>query len=84
MPSLQGEIRSRRNADGEIREYIKRFSITSFYRGKGCAACGFSGYRGRIGIFEVLPINHELRELIIKRASEDDMVTEARRTGFKR
>ncbi len=67
----------------KFREYIKRFSITSFYRGKGCAACGFSGYRGRIGIFEVLPINHELRELIIKRASEDDMVTEARRTGFK-
>ena len=35
------------------------------YRGRGCSACGQTGYRGRIGIFEVLSIDEELRKLII-------------------
>lgn len=35
------------------------------YRGKGCSACGQTGYRGRIGIFEILNIDEELRKLII-------------------
>ena len=35
------------------------------YRGRGCSACGQTGYRGRIGIFEILSIDEELRKLII-------------------
>jgi len=35
------------------------------YRGRGCSACGQTGYRGRIGIFEILNIDEELRKLII-------------------
>jgi type IV pilus assembly protein PilB len=38
-----------------------------FYRGKGCKQCGDSGYRGRIGIFEVLEISDDIRELIVDR-----------------
>jgi type IV pilus assembly protein PilB len=37
----------------------------TFYRGKGCAACGGTGYLGRIGIFEVLPVTETVRKLII-------------------
>ncbi len=36
-----------------------------FYRGKGCPTCNFTGYLGRIGIFEILSINEEIRKLII-------------------
>jgi type II secretory ATPase GspE/PulE/Tfp pilus assembly ATPase PilB-like protein len=35
-----------------------------FYRGSGCTACEQTGYKGRVGIFEMLSVNDELRELI--------------------
>ena len=35
------------------------------YRGKGCAADGFTGYSGRIGIFELLSVTEKIRELIV-------------------
>lgn len=40
-----------------------------FYRGKGCEACGSTGYRGRVGIHEVIEIDAPLREAILQRAS---------------
>lgn len=39
-----------------------------FYRGKGCEKCKHSGYRGRIGIYEVLEVNEAVNQLILKRA----------------
>ena len=36
----------------------------TFYTGKGCVDCNFSGYRGRIGIFEMLTVGSEIKELI--------------------
>ncbi|MBI2948181.1 MAG: type II/IV secretion system protein [Verrucomicrobia bacterium] len=44
-----------------------------FYRGRGCEECRGTGYRGRIGIFELLSISPELRELIIQRRSSDEL-----------
>ena len=43
------------------------------YRGRGCSACGNSGYAGRIGIFEVLRMTPTLKELIRRKASENEM-----------
>jgi type IV pilus assembly protein PilB len=40
----------------------------SFYTGRGCAACGQSGYRGRQGLYELLNITDPVRDLIIDRA----------------
>jgi type IV pilus assembly protein PilB len=40
----------------------------SFFTGRGCEACGQSGYRGRIGLFELLDITDPIRELITERA----------------
>jgi len=40
---------------------------TLFYRGKGCDRCRNTGYRGRIGIFEVLRVNDRIRELVVTR-----------------
>ncbi|MEK7169612.1 MAG: GspE/PulE family protein [Patescibacteria group bacterium] len=37
----------------------------TFYRGKGCDACGHTGYQGRVGIFEVLNVTENIRKLII-------------------
>ncbi len=52
---------------------------TNFYIGLGCKKCDGSGFRGRIGIHEVLEVNEEIRELIMKRVNADDI----RRTAIK-
>ena len=44
-----------------------------FYHGKGCDKCDGSGYKGRCGIYEFLVPNESVRNLVIKRASGDDI-----------
>jgi len=53
------------------------------FRGTGCRECRHSGYRGRFGIFELLLINDELREMIIQRRSATEMLHVARKKGIK-
>jgi len=54
------------------------------YKGKGCASCNNTGYKGRIGLYEVMEVNDDIRELILigasslelrKKAIEDGMIT---------
>ncbi|MCD6310361.1 MAG: Flp pilus assembly complex ATPase component TadA [Candidatus Eremiobacteraeota bacterium] len=54
-----------------------------FYKGKGCKSCGFSGYRGRTGIFEVLVLNDNIRDLIYKEASNLAIAESAKKSGMK-
>ena len=63
---------------------------TKIYHGKGCSTCNKGGYRGRAGLYEVMEINDELRELILvgasalelkKKAVEQGMLT-LRRSGL--
>jgi len=58
-------------------------SLTSSYRGKGCETCRFTGYKGRTGIYEVLPVNDSIKELILQKASSDIIKKEAVRSGMK-
>jgi len=51
-----------------------------FYRGNGCEECRGTGYRGRIGIFELLPISPELRDLILQKRSNAELKTTAQKT----
>ncbi len=44
-----------------------------FYRGKGCDICNNTGYKGRVGLFELMIMNDELRELIMQNASAEDI-----------
>ncbi len=64
--------------------------VTKIYHGKGCSTCGKRGYKGRTGLYEVMDINDELRELILvgasalelkKKAIEQGMIT-LRRSGL--
>src|SRR5205807_897554 len=41
----------------------------TFYRGKGCATCNFTGMKGRVAIYEVMPIGETLRDMILKNAA---------------
>jgi type IV pilus assembly protein PilB len=54
------------------------------YEPVGCSRCGGSGYRGRVGLYEVMTVSEEIRALILERASVDDMVAVAVRQGMLR
>ncbi len=53
-----------------------------FYRGKGCRECGQTGYKGRIGIYEVLEIDHEIADFITRNASGEQLLKKAREKGM--
>jgi type IV pilus assembly protein PilB len=50
----------------------------------GCDRCNHTGYRGRLGIFEVLHLDEEIRALVLARASADDIAAAAQRKGMRR
>ncbi len=52
------------------------------YKGKGCSECNNSGYLGRIGIFEVLPISEKIAHLILGRASSQEIAKQAISEGM--
>jgi type IV pilus assembly protein PilB len=52
------------------------------YRGAGCPNCNNTGYRGRIAIYEVMPVKDDLKELILQGASGLDIKREAVRLGM--
>jgi type IV pilus assembly protein PilB len=57
-------------------------SFTTF-KGKGCPICSNTGYKGRVGLYEVMPMKDEVKELILARASTSETKKEAMRLGMK-
>jgi type IV pilus assembly protein PilB len=53
------------------------------FRGVGCSECGGSGYRGRIALFEVMPLSEELREHVLAGASASEIKRTAVSLGMK-
>ena len=54
------------------------------YRPVGCNRCGGSGYKGRVGLYEVMTVNEEIRSLAIEHASADKIAEVAVREGMRR
>jgi type IV pilus assembly protein PilB len=52
------------------------------YAGMGCSECNRTGYKGRIALYEVMPVKDELKELILQGASSADIKKEAVRLGI--
>ena len=61
------------DVDPGLRKELGIPSDVKFFHGKGCNKCDTTGYRGRIGIFEFLVPSEEVRNLILKRASGDEI-----------
>jgi type II secretory ATPase GspE/PulE/Tfp pilus assembly ATPase PilB-like protein len=53
------------------------------YRGKGCKACSNTGFRGRCGIYELLVIDDNIRELVLKKSTAQTICDQARQTGMR-
>ncbi len=52
------------------------------FGGKGCSLCNGTGYKGRVGLYEVMPVRDELKELILSRASNFDLKKKAIAAGM--
>lgn len=52
------------------------------YRGRGCPACNDTGYRGRIALYEVMPMHDQIRELVLMGASAAEIKKESIRLGM--
>jgi type IV pilus assembly protein PilB len=52
----------------------------TFFHGRGCDECRGTGYRGRVGIFELLAINTEMKELILQKRSNAELKATAQKT----
>jgi len=66
-------------------DLLKKFgvqpgAIPNIYREKGCEACGGSGYKGRVGLHELMVLNDDIRKYIIPQPSIQDLRAAARRS----
>jgi type IV pilus assembly protein PilB len=52
-------------------------------RGKGCDECNGTGFRGRVALYEVMPVKEDLKDLILRGGSALDVKREAIRLGMK-
>ncbi|MFG0330831.1 MAG: GspE/PulE family protein [Phycisphaerales bacterium] len=55
----------------------------TFYRGRGCDNCNNTGYKGRLAIFEIMTMDDDLRELVMKEASSNLLRNEAKKRGMQ-
>jgi type IV pilus assembly protein PilB len=58
-------------------------SNVQFFRGRGCPHCKGTGYKGRVGVYELMTINDEIRELILKQCSGPELQQAALRNGMR-
>ncbi len=72
------------------REQLARFGFDPdehpdqvFYHGKGCEICRFTGFKGRCGFYELMSMNDELADLIVRRAPLSELREAARANGMK-
>ena len=52
------------------------------YKAVGCSKCEQTGYKGRMGIYEVIEVTDEMGSMIVKKSSEDELTSEAKKSGF--
>jgi type IV pilus assembly protein PilB len=53
------------------------------YRGRGCGTCNNTGYKGRVGFYQVMPMLEPIRELILNGANTAEIKRESIRLGIK-
>ncbi|MDE2508368.1 MAG: Flp pilus assembly complex ATPase component TadA, partial [Planctomycetota bacterium] len=67
----------------EIGMTPEQAAAKKFYYGKGCDRCNNTGYKGRMGIYELLIMNDRLRELVVNEVSLDEFRNECRKFGMR-
>jgi type IV pilus assembly protein PilB len=72
------------------REHLMRFGFNpdehpdvTFYHGRGCELCRHTGFKGRLGLFELMRMNEEIADLVVRRAPLSEIKAAARANGMK-
>jgi type IV pilus assembly protein PilB len=68
--------------EGAIMSAATPIESLLFYRGKGCKQCNHEGYKGRIGIYEILEVTHEVADLILNKGTTEDLRRAAQKQGM--
>ena len=63
----------------ELQEFVKK----PIYRAKGCSKCDFTGYKGRLGVYEIMTINKEIKKLVALGAHDLEIEEAAVKNGMK-
>jgi len=66
-----------------VAQWRQEYDEITLYGPGGCSNCGNTGYKGRIGLFELLPATKEVKKLVTERASAEDMFTLAAEQGMR-
>ena len=67
----------------EIAEaYPNRVQNAKFYKGKGCPDCNFTGYRGRLALFEIMILNDAIRGMIVRQRPSNEIKHTAVQNGL--
>lgn len=75
------QCKTSHTVDNFEKELLKENEDISISKGKGCSACNGTGYKGRTAIHEIMPVNRDIRNLIEKRASIDEIRSAATNSG---
>ncbi|WP_303720477.1 type IV-A pilus assembly ATPase PilB [Malonomonas rubra] len=67
-------------AAGVPEEELGKFTV---YKGKGCSVCNDTGYKGRIGIYQVMPMFEDIKEMVLSGANTAEIKQESMRLGVK-
>jgi len=67
------QCREQCEAQSDVLDKLKLPDGTPVYRGRGCHRCNNTGFRGRVGIFELLSVDEDVREAIVSNASTDSI-----------
>jgi type IV pilus assembly protein PilB len=82
-PECREEVEA---TDDQLAELdLTREGVTGkkFYRGAGCNSCNNSGYKGRVGLFELMIMDDELRTMIIENRTTDELRNKAKEKGMR-
>ena len=63
-------------------ESVENWKDISLYRANSCTRCNTTGYKGRVGIYEIMPVTEAIERLIVERKSADEIGRVARAEGM--
>jgi type II secretory ATPase GspE/PulE/Tfp pilus assembly ATPase PilB-like protein len=66
----------------EAAQKLNAAPVERFYAGRGCPACKYTGYLGRVGVYEILLLSRTMKKLIIQERPEEELLALAREEGM--
>ena len=80
--NCRDEVRPSAEMMAELNMTSEDFIGKQLFRGRGCAACNTTGNKGRVGLFELMVMNDDLRDLVMRNASTDELREQAKSFGM--